>query len=478
MDVDAALSAQASMVAAALDARSSPRRNDAARWRKDSAQKGEDMNRGMHRAAGRSALLIGAVAAMTVAIPARGDPGESGRNDADPCYKLINLALLGGDAWSEGAALNDAGAAVGFEFLSPIQTHEGCYWAIDGVEYLPPLRTGHYLSSARDLNESDQAAGWSSGHPMGGERLAVRWTRLSEPERDVWVAEDLGLPSPAEAWAINNLSRIVGFSFSGAFLWDEVDGATLLPPNLDDDYAMAHDLAEGEPTWIVGYSDRFESADQDVAVLWEIVEDGISTMPLPWFGGATHAYGISDDRSFIVGAEGTFDMVPGERQVMLWVWENSREWFVPIALGTLGGSVAEGLAVNDDGIVVGNSETAGGGLHGFVAQYQEDEPAELFDLNDVLLPTQTDRWVVMTANDVNASGRIAGTGIIDGELRAILLNPCPADVNLDDVVDVSDLLDLIAGWGLSGDMRQDVNGNAVVDVLDLLDLLAAWGPCG
>ena len=54
--------------------------------------------------------------------------------------------------------------------------------------------------------------------------------------------------------------------------------------------------------------------------------------------------------------------------------------------------------------------------------------------------------------------------------------PCPADVNGDGVVDVLDLLALLAAWGNPGG-PEDINGDGIVDVLDLLELLASWGPC-
>jgi hypothetical protein len=54
--------------------------------------------------------------------------------------------------------------------------------------------------------------------------------------------------------------------------------------------------------------------------------------------------------------------------------------------------------------------------------------------------------------------------------------PCPPDVNGDNVVDVLDLLAVLAAWGNQGG-PEDVNGDGVVNVLDLLEVLAAWGPC-
>ena len=55
---------------------------------------------------------------------------------------------------------------------------------------------------------------------------------------------------------------------------------------------------------------------------------------------------------------------------------------------------------------------------------------------------------------------------------------CPEDCAEppDGVVDVSDLLALLAQWGQSGGAC-DINQDGAVDVVDLLALLAAWGPC-
>jgi hypothetical protein len=36
---------------------------------------------------------------------------------------------------------------------------------------------------------------------------------------------------------------------------------------------------------------------------------------------------------------------------------------------------------------------------------------------------------------------------------------------------------VLAAWGAVGEPPEDINGDGVVDVLDLLEVLAAWGPC-
>ncbi len=57
---------------------------------------------------------------------------------------------------------------------------------------------------------------------------------------------------------------------------------------------------------------------------------------------------------------------------------------------------------------------------------------------------------------------------------------CIGDIDGDGVVNVVDLLILLATWGDCpdpGDCFGDLDGNGTVDVIDLMMLLAAWGPC-
>ena len=53
--------------------------------------------------------------------------------------------------------------------------------------------------------------------------------------------------------------------------------------------------------------------------------------------------------------------------------------------------------------------------------------------------------------------------------------PCPADLNGDGNVDVTDILGIISNWGGAG--REDLNGDALVNVTDLLFVLDSWGDC-
>ena len=54
---------------------------------------------------------------------------------------------------------------------------------------------------------------------------------------------------------------------------------------------------------------------------------------------------------------------------------------------------------------------------------------------------------------------------------------CP-DIDGDGIVNVSDLLAIIAAWGIDCDgCPEDVNNDANVDVSDLLIVIGNWGPC-
>ena len=88
--------------------------------------------------------------------------------------------------------------------------------------------------------------------------------------------------------------------------------------------------------------------------------------------------------------------------------------------------------------------------------------------------------VTIHTSDENLPG--AGQTALALSLMALVGDAalCEADLNSDDVVDVSDLLVLLGGWGScprSGECEADLNGDAVVDVSDLLILLGEWGQC-
>ncbi len=65
---------------------------------------------------------------------------------------------------------------------------------------------------------------------------------------------------------------------------------------------------------------------------------------------------------------------------------------------------------------------------------------------------------------------------MDGHIDVTEIDlPCPADIDNDGAVDVTDILITIGNWGGSGE--GDVDGDGVVSVSDILLIVGAWGPC-
>ncbi len=66
------------------------------------------------------------------------------------------------------------------------------------------------------------------------------------------------------------------------------------------------------------------------------------------------------------------------------------------------------------------------------------------------------------------------------EMYSMPLGPfhCTADLDGDDLVGITDLLELLAQWGTDPGGPPDLDGDGNVGIADLLELLANWGPCG
>ncbi|MDG2423362.1 MAG: hypothetical protein P8M22_05230 [Phycisphaerales bacterium] len=73
----------------------------------------------------------------------------------------------------------------------------------------------------------------------------------------------------------------------------------------------------------------------------------------------------------------------------------------------------------------------------------------------------------------NEPDEIIGPFIDDG---GNTLCVCPADINGNGIVEVDDILVIVAQWGTSGP-QGDINQDGIVNITDLLEALDAFGPC-
>lgn len=77
------------------------------------------------------------------------------------------------------------------------------------------------------------------------------------------------------------------------------------------------------------------------------------------------------------------------------------------------------------------------------------------------------KWII--AATLATSMGVMNTGVAAGE--------CSADVNGDQIVNMDDLISMLASWGPCSDCPADLDQDGLVGFDDLLPLLSAWGPC-
>ncbi|MHC4413642.1 MAG: hypothetical protein ACYS0G_00005, partial [Planctomycetota bacterium] len=113
---------------------------------------------------------------------------------------------------------------------------------------------------------------------------------------------------------------------------------------------------------------------------------------------------------------------------------------------------------------------------------------EVFDINDLSIGFLLDadapqqgghRWgVLATGGDTIGRVNLRSQGGFEGIMDVTLfVAGCPWDLNGDSVVDITDLLALLAAWGDNPGHPADIDHDGVVGIHDLLALLANWGSC-
>lgn len=142
---------------------------------------------------------------------------------------------------------------------------------------------------------------------------------------------------------------------------------------------------------------------------------------------------------------------------------------------------SEAHGVSGDGSVVVGEGSAAAGIRAFIW----DATNGMRNLQDVLVNDHgldLTGWTLTRALGVSADGlTIVGegklSGFFSGQAWIATLPPelIPGDITGDGTVNVTDLLQLLAAWGLNPGHAADINGDDMVNVTDLLLLLANWG---
>jgi probable HAF family extracellular repeat protein len=328
-------------------------------------------------------IRIALVALGTVALLASTARAQS--------YVVEDLGTLGGDL-SGALAIDARGTVAGLSRVGGSNyLHAFLY---DGA--MTDLGTlGGTQSSARDVNRFDEAVGWSL--LPGGEQRAFL--------HKAGVMDDLGtFGGISDARGINDRREIVGSSVripgnhERAFVWrgQGLEDLGTLGGTESRAYAI------NEHGDICGFA---QIASGDLRPF--LYRDGVM-IDLGSLGGwAGHAYALTETGKVV----GWSMMIPNSvSHAFLW----SEGTFID--LGTLGGNYSAAFGINNLGQIVGASTRPDGVQAAFVWN-----GIGIVDLN-TRIPSASG-WLLSSATAINDDGRIAGIGVLDGEIHAFRLTP-------------------------------------------------------
>lgn len=290
---------------------------------------------------------------------------------------------------SEPRGINSSGLVVGK--MGPIGGFD--YAFVDtqsGTFTLCPLNEG--ASSASDINNEGVATVWVATKTSGKVRSFLASNR---------GRQFLATPTNGEAMAnaINNTGLVVGTIINAngkrsAAFWEKPYSGFSALPDLGGVAGAAIDV--NDRGQIAGWSET--GPGKPVGAVW--VKGEVVNLGNLHDGGFSEARGINAKGDVVGFASLGTD---GELHAVLW-----RDGTI-IDLGTLGGKSSYANAINDNGIIVGWSDTKNGKQ---VATVWVND--RMYDLNEL---TESLECHLEEAHAINTHGNIACTGTINGISR-------------------------------------------------------------
>ncbi len=340
---------------------------------------------------------------------------------AQPVYNVTSLGTPAGYS-NQANGVNNVEQVVGFQQDVNIFLWQNGDTIPTNLGFLP----GGHKGQANDINAAGQVVGESD---LGNSIVhAFLWQG--------GVMTDLGsLASPANsssAWAINSLGTVVGYSYLNgaekyAVLWQ--NGGIMNLGSLGGKISVAYGINKFNQ--VVGQSST--DIGNNVAFVWD---NGVM-VNLGTPGLESRANAIND-AGIVVGFATTS---VGDQNACFWA-KSGGVW-TRTDIGTLGGSSAQALGINQQGQIVGSSFLLGDGVeHAFVWQNGVKT-----DLNTLIPPTSG--WVLTRASSINDKSEIVGEGLLGGvnsKIAYILMAP---NGKTDPTINWPKPADIYYGTGLS-----------------------------
>lgn len=335
----------------------------------------------------------------------------------EPTEVIEDLGTLGGFS-SIGLGINQAGNVTGSSYLSSGDPHFAGMHMFRYVDGLGMLDVG-----ALPPGNISQGNGINGGGLMCGMSIVEGAVAHAVYATATFALIDIGTLGGeySYAWDINDQGLITGDASTAvgeahAFLWTSAGGMRDLG-TLGGARSVGRSINEAGQ--IAG-----ESQTRNGGTRAFRFTEGVGMIDLGTLGGANSSgYGINDggqvvgesDTGLVIETEPGFQglTVFGTR-AFLWT-----EGSGMLDLGHLGRGDSRAHAVNNHGVVVGESQLLNGATHAF--RWTSGEG--MVDLNS-LLPSGSG-WLLISAYDINDKGQITGDGLHDGQERAFRLNPPP-----------------------------------------------------
>ena len=361
----------------------------------------------------RRASVPGVSALLSLTLLAAGLAATSAR------YSIAEVTSIGGRA-AYPVFLTDSGqiagsADAGLPDQNGVPHHEVYYRSASGDIHTYSFGTGTE-SYGLGVNSASLLVGDVYPSGVGGRAFVVD-ASTTNPPTDLHSL--LGAQEESHALAVNDAGEVVG-SFDGhAYVWSATGGTIDLGPG----EALAINNA-GE---VVGYANSFDGNQALVSTPFYFKDtngnravDPGELVPLGTLGGGLNNRAIAiNDQGVIVG-ESQELAAGGNGNVHGVKWSVHTEGAAPTDLGTLPNtssqaqSITQATGINNQGQIVG------------VSNFQPFlwENGVMKRLSD-LIPANS-RWLLYFASKINNSGKIIGTGQIvsaSTAQRGFLLTP-------------------------------------------------------
>lgn len=372
--------------------------------------------------------------------------GTTRSADRFPRYVVQDLGTLGGP-YSFSYNLNDAGVVSGGS-ATLNQSGDPSQAIVNAPQTAFLWHRGHLLSlgtlggqnsagAASNLSNLAVVDSETANMSRQGEDVCAFGTNLqcraATWKRGRFMPLDL-LPGGNNSYALdmNNLGQVVGFSDTGEYdfdcasattagfrfqsvVWGPNGHARKLSPLVGDTVASAFGI--NDRGQVVGRSGACSNTtpppypSSPHAVLWE--RDG-TPMDLGSLGGRRAGASAINNYGDVAGTAANPQGLP---RPFLWTPESQKMVELTPPEGFIKAIAPCCKVINDRREIVGFMSDSDGNTRAFLWK-----DYVMVDLND-LIPKDSP-WTLQSAAGINASGQIAGQGLINGQVHAFLATPC------------------------------------------------------